>query len=540
MDIHSSTAGQHMLPIDIFKAFSEVDIGDIRNLQSQTVLVLVTSLTFLVPAVSCWRLARLWHSWVFVMMTVICCSFHFCAAGEEHLGSCAPATTQSLQRVYRMWMCFCFLQMAFLMFGPEDPQLQQLADKSSWKVFPGFLRNNISWDVIVWSRILPMSLLLVCNQLGDSNNIYWQNMLLAEMLLVFASGTFWLHRNRRNHASDVLLRFKFWHRLLHRGLIPALMLFWIFCIMSFADQKALHAMLNLAMAAFAVSVLPSSHARGHAADGQAGGTSLDTEVLDSSAHNPSVAHILMGSIALIVLPTAVVGASYDWCPGGQWLTISSVMECQPGGYFVAIVAVPTFTAVAAIFRLIDCLTPRTKTPWTKHALKPWESPKPWETLVGPRQRSLVKHLGCLLGYAGAAFGLASALIMKGTPLQNGASQLLSSMSLGALALAGSLTVLCSDPTGPGYPLRLHFTIFICMPLVAVYFLLTLSGKSPDHGATVPGSEEYATELMHAISEYVTLIALVFWPLTWAAEVQEDVQRKESGSFSWPTTSWRFD
>lgn len=530
MNMHAIGYPMAMPSLDqnpVYAFFS--DTGGRNNLQesSQTPLVLLTSLAFLVPAVSCWRMARLWHAWIFGMMTVICYSFNFCSAAEaERVGMCSVATTHWLLCAYRVWMCFCFLQIAFLVFGPEDRLLQQLADKPAWKSSPALATDRVPWDVIVTTRTIPILVLLVFNTPWFVSDMdYWQNMLLTEILLIACSGAFWLHRNRRKYAAEVLLRFKFWHRLLHHGLIPTMMLFWVFCIMSFTDQKGMHAILNIVIAAFAVSILRAVHAEGF---------SSTVEVLDVSAQNPTVAHVLMGSVALVLIPTTVVAASYNFCRGDTQssFSIASAMSCQPGGYFVAIVAVPAFAAAAAVFWIIDSTSSaRTTAPGVPYDVKSWQTPKPWE----PRQRALGKHVGCMLGYMGAFCGLVSALTMRGTPLQELASLFFSMLSLGMLSLAASLTVLCSDPSVPGYTIRMHFTYLFLIPLVVANVACSLSSSS-----SVDHDNAYSPWSVQALTEYLALLALALWPLTWAAEVHEERKRKDSGVFSWPTTPWRFD
>jgi hypothetical protein len=304
-----------------------------------------------------------------------------------------------------------------------------------------------------------------------------------------------------------------------------MMLFWVFCIMSFTDQKGMHAILNIVIAAFAVSIVRAVHAEGF---------SSTVEVLDVSAQNPTVAHVLMGSVALVLLPTTIVASTFNFCSGDTQSSpsLASAMSCQPGGYFVAIAAVPAFSAAAVVFWIIDTTTAaRTITSGVPYDVKSWETLKQWE----PRQRALGKHVGCLLGYMGAFCGLVGALTMRGTPLQLLVSLFCNILSLGMLILAASLTVLCSDPSVPGYSIRLHFTYLFLTPLVVVNVACSLSSSSSlNHDNT------YFPWSVQALTEYLTLVALALWPLTWAAEVQEERKRKDNGCFSWPTTPWRFD
>merc|ERR1719382_1665459 len=87
----------------------------------------------------------------------------------------------------------------------------------------------------------------------ESSEMQGTNMLLNEVIILVANIGFWAVR--AESAPEVLLRFRYWHRLLHHGFIPAMMLFWIFCIIGFADFQALHTMWHVVVALFAVSLL---------------------------------------------------------------------------------------------------------------------------------------------------------------------------------------------------------------------------------------------------------------------------------------------
>mmetsp|Transcript_26795 Transcript_26795/g.46482 ORF Transcript_26795/g.46482 Transcript_26795/m.46482 type:complete len:530 (+) Transcript_26795:137-1726(+) len=516
--------------LGVVGGFSEME----RNVDShsQTLLVLFTSFTFLIPAFASWRMARIWHACLFGMMAIVCASYHFCSADmPQQLGMharCSPTATKLLTHAFFMWVYFTFLQMAFLVLGPEDPHMQWLANQATPNgPVSCTTHSHAPTDAILIARVAPAIVLCLfhfAHASWDSEEVQWQSLLLNELLLLSCSIIFWMHPSRQGRAADVLIRFRYWHRLLHHGFIPAMMLFWIFCIMGFADFQALHSMWHVVVAFFAISLLRT------VLFGDS--SSPSARVFDLTPHNPNVAHVLLGSVALIVLPTAVIGASFDWCStsASHWPTISSATQCQPGGYFVAIVSVPAFTGVATVFWLIDS-TASSKTPWFQFhsAAKPWELQEP---TLDSHQLALGKRLGCVLGYAAAAFGLVAALIMKGTPIQNVLNLFFSIVSLGLLMIAMSLTVISSDPSTRSFRFRRGFTMLVCLPVMLIHMMLILAEQCIPSHYEMPHS-------LYAMTEYLVVILLTVWPMTWALEVQDTWQRNTSGSFAWPVTPWRF-
>lgn len=503
------------------------DVADAQHAadaQSQTALALVTSLAFLVPAVTALRMKRSWHGCVFVLLAAACASFH--CAGAPGREPHSEAAARWLAHGYQVWLYFCFLQMAFLVVGPEDPQLQALGQGTGTSLAKTQGHAPAPWDVVVAARVAPLaalSLLHVGEELaGGDVAAPWRSMLLTELLLVLCTAAFWAHRSRRNYAPCILLRFKFWHRLIHHGVIPAMMLFWTFCITGLTDRKAAYAVWHMVVAAFATSILRTVLP-------DAGGPA--EEVFDPSWRNPSVAHILLGVGAALVLPAVAVGISYDWCSGGEWRwpTVATATACEPGSYFVAIMAVPAFSGASAVFWLISAVS-RGKMPWS-HLGGPGESP---ELSLGLRQRRLGTDLGCVLGQAGAASGLSgflAVLLLRGSPLQELAHLFLSLLSLGLLLVGMVLTVLSSDPLGQGFLLRRTLTLYGCLPIAAIHAMLSL--------LVTCFPQISAPQSAYAASEYLVAVALALWPLTWAAEVQEQSQRKPSMEFTWPVTAWRF-
>jgi hypothetical protein len=520
-------------------------IGGISELErsvdghSQIGHLLIASLAFLIPALSAWRMKRIWHCYLFVIMALICTCHHLCSADtSRHMGMhtlCAPTVTNFFSHAFSASAHFCVLQMAFLIMGPEDPHMQWLNLQAAPSDACGETPLHAPFDAIVTARVVPAVVLCLFHfsrALMDTEEILWQSILLNESILLVCCTSFWMHHSRIDWAADVLVRFKFWHRLLHHGFIPAMMLFWIFCLKGLADLQAFSSLWYLVVASFAVSLLRAV---------LVGESSLPSaKVFDISLNNPNVADVLLGSVGLIVLPTALIGASFDWCSmdNSRWPTIATTTQCRQGSYFVALVSIPTFVALATAFWLIASTSP-TKTTWFQfHTSKlSWKST---ERLAGEnaleelsfdaQQLALGKSRGCFLGYAGAFLGIVAAMIVRSTPFQDTWSFLCNSIAGGFIAVAMALTALSCDPSTRRYRCRQRFTMLVVVPVVLLYMILILSNKF------------LAIHVPHsacAMTEYLVVMLMSVWPLTWVREVQEVWQTNANCAFVWPKTNWRF-
>merc|ERR1719487_2012127 len=96
----------------------------------------------------------------------------------------------------------------------------------------------------------------------------------------------------------------------------------------------------------------------------------------------------------------------------------------------------------------------------------------------------------------------------------------------------ALTVLSADPSNQRFRFRRCLTMLLCLPMMVVHMMLMLADQCLPTSYQVPHA-------IYAISEYIVVLLLAVWPLTWAAEVQDTWQRNTSGNFAWPVTPWRF-
>jgi len=518
---------------------SEVDwTGEVR----ESYFVVLTSLAFLIPALGAWRMKAYWHGYLFGSMVVFCMCYHYCSTDLSRAqldmkghGKCPEGLTNLFSNAFFASIQFMFLQLAFLVTGPEDPHMQWLNLQAPVASTALALPSFAPFDAVVTARILPAVALFLFHFVLNSSNqveekIHWQSVLINELILLVCNVGFWMHRDRRSRATDVIVRYKFWHRLLHQGFIPAMIFFWTSCLTGLADLKALHSMWHIFVAFFAYTLMrnvlvPDS--------------SANNKLYDLSYNNPNIGHVLLGSVALIVLPTAGFGASFDWCPIGSnngWPSISKAMHCQPGGYFVAIVSLPASAAMALVFFLISS-TSGEKNAWTQSHEGGTEMSRfgrnGYSEQIRPSFSTPIsgKEFGCFMGQGGSFVGFLSVLIMKGSPLRNLISLFFSMISAGLIMIAMALTSLSPDGSRNNH-FRQRFTMMFCIPMMSVHMILTLVNQFC--------VGDYAiSSAVCAFTENVVLLFIVLWPLTWFTEVQEAWRHLAVSKFHWPKTDFRF-
>lgn len=503
-------------------------IGDLeQSADNQAgVLLLVSSLAFLLPAFAAWRTTRSWHASFFGALAVICALNQACSQDMPLLmGShitCTPLAESLFSHAHSACVCFCSLQLAFLVLGPEDPRMQWIGYQGAVPI------AQTPWDVMVVARALPIAAICLF-QCAHAHwglmDVHWHAALLIETLLIVCPALFWMHPSRRGKAPEVLLRTNFWRRLLRHGLAPLAALLWALTDIGAPHHQLLSAVWQLVVAVLAFHALQSVLA--------APGALTAREPEAAPAGESHIAHVLLGSVALVTLPAVALAAGFGWCGDGPvspgWLPSAVDVPCKTWAHFVATAAVPTAAAAAAAFWLIGS-TGTSTPPWATSTAKVgggWEDDTAGLTRMEPG-----KLLGCRLGYSGIGFGLVGGFVMHLNSGNDGTHLLFGVVSLSLLAMAMTLTVLSSTSVVPGFWLRRNFTVFVCSPLLSIHALLILTDQLIPKKHALPS-------VVHAFAEYITICLLALWPLTWAAEVQDTWRSKANGTFNWPATSWRF-
>lgn len=459
-----------------------------------SLLLVATSFAFLVPANAALSLGRLWHAGVFALMAAVCTIYHVC--DTELLQTldggtgCPSAVRHTLTLADHGWAYYCALQMAFLVLGPEDPVMQWIDHPVVRDTPACALAMSPPRDVMAVTRVLPAVAMAAFLCLYTSwADFHWQCVLLQDVLLLFGFLAFWLHQDRRTSMPKVLIRLRFWRRIWNHCIMPMLLASFAFIAMESADSRAMHAVWHLIAAALAVSIIKTVNSR-----------SMDVpkaeaeELMEMSARNPIVVHVLLGSVALFGLPTLFACLTLDCWATGQWrwALVSMPTMQRPGGYVAAIGGLPTLLAMSGAFWLIRSTT------MVSHQYEP-------EEIVAS------KEWGCLIGYGSVAFGF-FAIAANGSMFPVLHLWCLVA-SLGLLLVAMTLTTLSVRyPLAPGNRARCLLTVATVVVVSGFIMLLVLAHQyvPNDYGISHP---------LLAISEYLALALPTLWPLTWSSEVQ---------------------
>lgn len=471
-----------------------------------SLLLVVTSFAFVVPAHTSFCLGRLWHAAVFMLMTTVCFFYHICdtdlplSLGAE--AGCPGSMRHALTLADHGWAYFCFLQMAFLVLGPEDPVMQWI-DHPMVRDRPACaLAMPPPWDVVAVMRLLPAAAMGAFLCLYTSwEDFHWQCILLSDVLLLCGCLSFWLHQDRRANISKVLIRLRFWRRIWNHCVLPMLLASFVFIAMETADSGAMHAVWHLVVAALAVSIIRTVHSHG-----------LDTpsaeaeELVDASSRNPIVVQALLGSVALLGVPTILASLVLDMLAvhSWRWPMVSMPTSQRPGGYVMAIGALPALVALAAAFWLIRSTT------GPQHS-------EPEEIVVS-------KQLGCSVGYAAVVFGFL-AVAANGAMFPT-THVLCLIVSLCLLIVAMLLTTLSiRHPLAPESRWRCLLTLVTILVITSFVTLLLLAQQYIPNSYSIPHP-------MLAASEYAALVLSTLWPLTWGPEVQARWQTRKAWTMLW--------
>lgn len=495
-------------------------------------LLLLTSLAFLLPAFRSWRLSQRWHALLFTATAAINFTFHSCRSANAvvvlELGGgaveCPAHVLRFLANVRRVGAHYLLLQTAFLAVGPEDPQVHsRLCVAQEIGVFHGPQsrgpRREVPNDVMLATRAVPLALLVLLHVLrghDDPYDLEWRSLLMSEVLLLAGCAFFW--SRRLVEARKSLHRICFWRRLQALGASPAAVLLWLLFAACCEDWPLLLSAWHVAVAGLADGALLVAMSE----------RNVLARLMDTSNRNPSLAHLVLGSTALLALPAAVLGVLFDCVVSGawRWPTLGTLASLPSGGIFVSIVSLPVVMSAAVTVWLVDQMVPlQSLTPKCE-----WEAAGPPPHSM---ERQTNKRLARFHGLFGAMLGAGAALIAAVPGAWDPLGFLCSIISLGMFTAAMVLWVLSSDPTSPDYGFRKNLTMGVIVPVVFLYIVLQM--------LHILSWDLAVPQAMLAVLEYMLVILLSTWPLIWYTEVQDEVTRRalRQGTFSWPKTHWRF-
>lgn len=484
-------------------------------------LMILTSLVLLAPAKYALSAGRPWHAALFTTMAMVCTAYHVCDAKSSTLllpGTHCPAPLPHILTLADHGCAyFCFVQMGFLLLGPEDHNLQWPHDATNlikpWARVPA--------SVLVHCRVLPLlGLLSFLVFYPDWHKFHYQMVLICVGMVLNGVGQFWISQTQREHAPKVIFHAVYWRRLGSLGLLPLSLCVVLFVFMEnlkFGSGVA-HAAWHVLVALLAMNVQrtiyhscpdPVHHVLSYFLHQD----SSVADVHSTSSKNPLVAQCLLGCIAITTLFTLVSGSvahllfpynTHDWPVFGldlpQW-------QC---GYVVAVGTLLTLLAAAATFSLIGTVQMN-----SGNIHKRFSGQSQW------RQR------GCSLGHFSAFLGFVTFVASANlAPLQLRALALAATVC----AVAGSVSLVTLSEAAPtGFDkssVSLRRAIAVSINILSAGFMSSL------YVLLRSGALQYTATnaLQHmlfpsawrtlAFSQYLLMGLLAVWPLTYARQVHD--------------------
>jgi len=462
---------------------------------------------------------RVWHMFVFTTMAVTAVMHQVCDTGNQVLlgkyVTCSSFMRTSLAYASEGWAHFCFLQVCFVVLGPEDPWLYTGVKSSYLTGMQGAPR-----DIMFITRICPIVVLTVDFALrhgGEESRDLWflgwaRRALLSNIILCFGCAAFWTSNNvRRTQAIEVLLRLRFWVRVASRLVIPFVCFMPVVYGAEILGWRVLRAAEHVGCAAIAAGAL------GAILPGK-------VEVLDRSPHNWPIAPCLLVSVALVLLPTVFGALFFDviFCGAepltyqnsGRWPTLSA-SSLSPEGHFVLAFGTPPLLLASAgtvwmIESALVCRPPSDAHPawWS-----PWERKLPIVIPAVPiKQRETLRWLGCRLLYGSLFCGAMAVLFAQSTPIAQ-ALHLASIVPFFIFTWAGIILVTAGADNSTMFGLfRISVALVISNGLILRLCIYLLANEYIPNALSIPRS-------VYATVEYTVFVALGLYPVTWMEDVR---------------------
>jgi len=493
---------------------SSVGGSSSQSTPSAEYLMILTSLALLAPAKYAFSAGRPWHTALFVAMATICTAYHICDAQAPSSLLSGVHCPQPLPHILTLadhgCAYFCFLQMALLLLGPEDHNMQ-------WPVDPANPRKpwaRVPTSVMLYSRALPLiGVLSFLAFYPDWREFHYQMIFLCIVLVLHGAGQFWLSYKRREHAPQVLFHAVFWRRLVTLGLFPICLCLVLFISMEKFESGLAHATWHVWVAVLAMNVQRTIYhslvdplhmvlsliARQNAPA---------ADVHSTPPKNPIIAHYFLASIAVTMSVTFMAGrlvgamvphSHYDWPVLGldslQWQT----------GYMLAIGSLSVILAIASTFGLIATV----HIPWAKS-----DGQFHW------------RRVGCALGFSSSLFGLL-AIVASADGMPSKLRALVLAATACSAAAGVALTTFSEFSTSSMLIRRMMAAATCVTAAVFVTSLYTLHqyGALQHVALSHNGGTYYHVVFPRAwrclaLSQYCLAGLLAAWPLTYVAQVRE--------------------
>mmetsp|Transcript_12530 Transcript_12530/g.22121 ORF Transcript_12530/g.22121 Transcript_12530/m.22121 type:complete len:533 (+) Transcript_12530:93-1691(+) len=478
-------------------------------------LLAISGLAFLAPARVAYGLGRMWHASIFALMAGLLPLYHACddkLSAAFGLASLPGSFRTSLRLADHGCVYFCILQLGFLALGPEDPIFQWMGESKITRENMEVLSSSPPWDIVLLIRVVPaVAMIVFLSSCPPWEDFHWQAVVLLDVLWLLGLALFWLHPKRSKNASKVLVRMGYWLRLWKHAVLPLSVLMFLLVGFTANGSKALHASWHFVLAYMAVSVVRTVISQS-SADALRESQRLEECQGSSPAWNPVVASKLLFGAGLVGVPTLVASAimNFHSLHSWTWPLLSMPMMTRPGGYLVVLGALPALAALGAAFWLIGSSGP---------------CPAFGERDAG-EDIPVSKKMGVMLGYLSVAFGLACVASGGFLPRLH-CCCLLSFFVFMVMAMAMTAASTLRTSLSQDRTCLYVATAASCTVTLSFVVLFVLSSQYIQNSYYIP-------QPILAMSEYLSTVSILLWPLCWSSEVHVGWQAHKAWRMSPPS------
>jgi len=435
--------------------------------------------TYIVPAIVSIRSHRWWPAFVFLVLAILGASHGACGKQVAGFGlqvKCSAYLQNVSVEVLCAWSCLCFLSIAFILLGPEDPWLNGCHTGVQNIV-------GISRDVLILTRVLPALVLyttLVCNdgKEGSQSELWRTAALATEMLLCIGCVAYWV----TSEANEVLFRARFWYRAFRFLALPSVLLVLLALVVKSSDIPELFALIHLVASAAAASTLRAIFNGGR-------------EEACCSPDDIFVPQMLLCLPATIMLLAVLLSLLGDWWQRGwRWPSLSMAATSDLGSLVTLLSGPPLAIAVAGALWV------------TEHSPPSGPPVANWCTALKVSHRIDRRRLACCFGYASIVFGMLSAFCFEGTHLGNTLHTTFAVLFF-STAYAGTVILAAESDMGSFFGrLRACIASMIAVGTPAHAILFAFFNQVVKNHFLIPPA-------VYAISEYVQFALIFLMPVT---------------------------
>lgn len=522
--------------------------------------LVVTSFCFLLPAAYAASAGHWFHAVMFAVMTIICTVYHVCDA-RSYLNE-PSCNIPYLTYADHVWAYFCFMQMHFLIFGVEDPNIHAALREANAKneaasgasPFTKFYPEKFAVrrcypprDVLVSRVILACGVVLIPQCFKSLGDFTFHMMLIWGGLMIPIIVIFWLQSARRSFASTVFLRANFWRRLLSAGALP------LFCcsVLFLGGQRAgngraVHALWHIADAVLAVNLQRTVFTQQHdpmqmLLSRLFGTVGPSMDILSTAPTNPVVEHWLLGlALCTLVYATGIFAYLRSLLGMHMLVTPAAAVAIEPS--YLPVLGLDILKHPAGfimdlcwIVFLLCLLVTITRVDFAVRSSKLSEKDQ-----VLSKMGSSMIYCGILLGAITALTAMARTTLLRALPIAAACGT----------ASVGISIMSCISTSGarPARLARALIALALCVAFTCFLVMLLAVYQA--------GGMEYEGELFHtacplkfaglAGSEYAVLLLIATWPLTFIQEVREYSAtsktalptKQRQDAFITPTRKWK--